>query len=79
MTDVQSRLAATLQEVLGEPDLVVTDELTANDVDAWDSVAHIELIYALEDEFDITFPVDEIARHADVGELRRDIERRLNA
>lgn len=75
--DVTARVAATIRAVLGRPDLVVTDDLVAADVDGWDSVAHVELIYAIEEEFDITFAADEILRHEDVGSLRRDVVRQL--
>lgn len=75
--DVAQLLADTIREVLGQPDLVVTDELTAPEVDGWDSLAHLELIYAIEDRFGISFPSDELMEHQDVGALRRDIETRL--
>lgn len=79
MTDeILDRIADTLRDVLGRPDLDVHDGLTAADVDGWDSVAHVELVYALEEEFGIEFGAEDITSHADVGELRRDIEARLN-
>lgn len=76
--DVLYRLTDTLRDVLGTPDLEVHDGLTADEVDGWDSVTHVELIYALEEEFGIEFPAGEITAHADIGALRRDIEARLN-
>lgn len=76
-TDVREALGDAIRDVLGRPDLVVTDDLKASDVDGWDSVAHVELVYVIEDTFDISFPADAIMDHADVGELRRDIERLL--
>lgn len=75
--DVAARLADTLRHVLGRPDLVVTDGLRAVDVDGWDSVAHVELIYAIEDVFGVTFDSDGLLRHDDLGALRRDVERYL--
>ncbi|MDZ7675004.1 MAG: acyl carrier protein [Acidimicrobiales bacterium] len=76
-TDVPSLLGDAIRDVLGQPDLVVTDDLTASDVEGWDSLAHVELIYVIEDTFDISFPADAIMDHEDVGALRRDIERLL--
>lgn len=72
--DVAARVAETIRAVLGRPELVVTDDLVAAHVDGWDSVAHVELIYAIEGEFGITFPADAILRHEDVGSLRRNVE-----
>ena len=76
-SDIAECLGDTIREVLGKPDLVVTDDLTAAQVDGWDSVAHVELIYTIEETFGISFPVEEILDHPDVGTLRRDIERRV--
>ncbi len=40
----------------------------------WDSVAHIQLIMALEAEFDVQFDPDEIGELASVGVIRQHIE-----
>jgi acyl carrier protein len=43
--------------------------MTASDVEAWDSLSHIDLIVALEREFKIKFTTAEISRLQNVGEL----------
>lgn len=47
----------------------VTPELTADQVEAWDSVQHIAFLVALEREFDVRFHTGEMAELADLGQL----------
>ena len=72
--DIAGRLGAVVREVLDAPQLEITDDLTAADVDGWDSIAQVELIFAVEAEFGVSFPAEEITSFADVGDLRRHIE-----
>jgi acyl carrier protein len=43
--------------------------MTADDVENWDSLTHINLIVAIEHEFQIKFTTREIAGLQNVGEL----------
>jgi acyl carrier protein len=71
MTDealVLRRLEEVFEDVFGEA-IALTRETTADDVEAWDSVKTVELVVAIEREFDVRFSVGEIARLATVGQL----------
>jgi acyl carrier protein len=77
MDDQADRIQSVFRLVLGDPALVVTDTTTAADVEGWDSLAHINLMFSLEMEFGIQFAGNEFARFTDVGDLRRAIEVKL--
>ncbi len=47
----------------------MTFESTAADVEGWDSLRHITLIEAVEDEFDMRFQMNEVTGMKDVGEM----------
>ena len=51
--EVYERLNAVFRDVFDDKELTVNDETTAADVDGWDSLIHITLIDAVEEEFDI--------------------------
>ncbi|WP_462187307.1 MULTISPECIES: acyl carrier protein [unclassified Frankia] len=70
----QERLQQIFREIFGDDDLVITDATTAADIPGWDSLAHINLIYAVEREFSIQIADERLASFATVGDLREHIE-----
>jgi acyl carrier protein len=76
MGEVTDRMTDVFRLVLGDPSLTLSDDTTASDIEGWDSVAHINLMFALESEFGIQFAGNEFARFTDVGDLRRTLEAR---
>jgi len=66
---VRSQMVDTFRDVFGDPDLTVQDSTTAADVEAWDSLTHIDLIVALERRFRIKFTTGEVTNLRNVGDL----------
>ncbi len=64
------RLTAIIRDVFELPDLKI-DGLTRSSCDAWDSLAHVKLIIALEEELDMKFTIDQVANLKSVEELRK--------
>ncbi len=62
---------------LDNDDIVLTDETTADDVEEWDSLSHVQLIVAIEKAFGIKFTSNEILSWNNVGELIDSLEKRL--
>ena len=58
--------------------LVLRDDLTAEDVENWDSLTHINLIVAIEKEFRIRFTTAEVSGLKNVGELEALIAAKVN-
>ena len=77
--DIREKLTNIFKEVFDEETLVLSDEMTADDVDAWDSLSHVNLMIAIEIAFDIEFKQSEIQNFANVGELILVIEQKLGA
>jgi acyl carrier protein len=73
---IEQRLQRVFREIFADENLAVTDATTAADVPGWDSLAHINLMFAVENEFGINIADDRLGAFADVGELRRYIEER---
>ena len=67
--EVYERLNAVFADVFDDESLTVNDETTAADVDGWDSLVHITLIDAVEEEFDISFDMKTIVKLKNVGEM----------
>lgn len=66
---LRAEMAETFQDVFGDPNLVVQDSTTAEDVEGWDSLTHIDLIVALERKFRVKFTTGEVGKLANVGDL----------
>lgn len=56
-------------EVFDDDDIKITPETTANDVDGWDSISHVNLIVAIELKFNIRFNQKELLTFKNVGDL----------
>lgn len=66
---VKSRLTAVFRDVFDDDDIELTDDTTADDIDAWDSLEHITLISAVEKEFKMRFTMKEVSGMKNVGEM----------
>ncbi len=64
-----AKLTAIFHDVFDDEDIVVTPELTADDVDEWDSLSHIRLVLAIEKKFGLKFSAAEVGRLKNVGEF----------
>lgn len=60
-------------------DVVVTPELSAKDVEEWDSLLHISLVVAVEEAFGIRFRVGEVEAAQNVNDFAELILKRLSA
>ena len=67
--EITARLKAVFEKVLEEKDIAITRELTAQDIEKWDSLRHIQLISEVESTFGIKFKLREIMNMNNVGDL----------
>ena len=74
--DVLLRIQNVLRQILVQPDLTVTPDTTAAQVDGWDSLAHVSIILGVEKAFAIRLKAAEIAQLNDVGSLIDLVQRR---
>ena len=72
-------LNGVFQQVFGDDTLIVNHETTADDVEDWDSLTHMNLIVSVEAKFNVRFSQKELLNQRNVGDLIADIERHLTA
>lgn len=63
------RLNGVFRDVFDDEDITVTDATTADDIEDWDSLEHINLMAAVEQEFGIKFTMGQIVTMKNVGEM----------
>ena len=56
-------------DVLDVDDIALQRETTADDIEDWDSLVHMQLILAIEKHFEIKFISSEIMKFKNVGEM----------
>jgi acyl carrier protein len=64
---MQTQVRAVVSKVLGIPEDTVTADSSPETVEAWDSLKHMNLVLALEEEFGIRFPDETIVSMLSVG------------
>ena len=68
-TDIYSKMNEIFIDVLDLDEVELTDATSANDIEEWDSLSHIQLIVAVEKTFGIKFTSLEIMKWKNVGEM----------
>jgi len=76
---VDERLDKILMEILDLEEGELSDELTPETADYWDSLNHLRMISAIEQEFGIKFSMEEIQSIDSVAGLRQLVRRHLEA
>jgi acyl carrier protein len=67
--EIMLQVTAVFQEVLGNNGIVLGEKTTADDVEEWDSLTHIQLVVAVEKRFKVRFGSREIRGWNNVGEM----------
>ncbi len=75
--EIYTRLNKVFREVFDDESINVTENTTAKDIPDWDSLEHINLIVAVEEEFNIKFNMGEVTTMKNVGEMANIIASRI--
>ena len=78
MSDIMNKLQPIFQDIFEDDDLLITAESNADSVEGWDSLAHIVLIFAIEQEFKIKFALGELEAMKDVGDMVELMQQKLS-
>ena len=67
--EVITRLTEIFRDVFDDDNIKLSEKTTAQDIDDWDSIEHINLIGAIEEEFSMRFKMREVSGMKNVGEM----------
>ncbi len=77
--EVFDRLNEVFRDVFDDDSITVTETTTADDIEEWDSLEHINLLAAVEQEFGIKFNMGQVVSMKNVGEMADIIIAQLGA
>ncbi len=75
MADIRSTLQDVFRDVFEDDHLEFRDDLTAADVEQWDSLRHVDMIIAVEQALGIRFATAEVARLKQPGQSANSLVR----
>lgn len=75
--EIVQKLTPVFRKVFADNSLVITDSLSALDVENWDSLSHMILISEVEQEFAIKFKLKDLNKMANVGDMIANIASKL--
>jgi len=67
--EIMEKLSATIKTVFENPDIVVKENTSAEEVDEWDSLTHLALIDEIEKVFKMKFALSELMKLQNVGQM----------
>lgn len=76
--EIYIRLNNVFRDVFDDESISVNDNTTSSDIADWDSLEHINLIVAVEQEFKIKFNMNEVIHMNNVGDMADIIISKIN-
>ena len=68
-TEILKTINGILCDIFNDPELVVTETTSAQNIERWDSITHVNILMTVERTFKIRFSLGEIKQLRNVGEM----------
>mgnify|MGYP003590955354 CR=1 FL=1 len=76
-SEILKRVNDIFRDILENESILLTDDTTADDVEEWDSLTHVQLVVSIEKAFSIRFSSHEILSWKNIGEMMDAIEKKI--
>lgn len=76
--EILKKLQEIFMDVFADQNISLDENTNANDIEGWDSLTHITILEAVQDEYGITFELDEIIEMQNVGDMIDAISRKID-
>jgi acyl carrier protein len=78
-TKIVEKISDSARSFFGDGSLAVTEETSSEDIKDWDSVSHIQLVFEIEEMFNIQFDADDIPQLTSVSAIADKVGELLDA
>jgi acyl carrier protein len=76
-SEIIGQMSNIFRDVLDNDAITLSENTTANDVEEWDSLSHIQLVVAVEKHFKVRFTTFELTSYKNVGDMADGIMKKL--
>lgn len=77
-SEILQQVNGIFTDIIDEENIKLSSETTANEIEGWDSLTHIQLVVAIEKHFKIRFNSKEIQGWKNIGELMDSISSKIS-
>lgn len=74
---IMDKLEKIFQDIFDDKSLYLQETTNANDIEGWDSLTHITILEAVQDEFEVIFSLDEIIELNNAGKIADAIAQKI--
>lgn len=75
--EILKKVQIIFQDIFDDDTLKISEGTSAVDIEAWDSLTHINILAAIQDEFSVSFSMSEIAEMKSVGDIISEIQKKI--
>lgn len=75
--DILEQISELMIDVFDLENIVITPEMSAGDIEEWDSLSHIRFMITLERHFKLKFLNEEVAELKNIGDLVVVVQKKL--
>lgn len=68
-TEILQKLQTVYRDILDDENIVVTEETTADDIEEWDSITHVQIVAEIQKVFGVKFSAKEMLLWENVGDI----------
>ncbi len=72
--EILNKLQTVYRDILDDEEIVLTEETTAEDIEEWDSITHVQIVAEIQKVFDVKFSAKEMLLWESVGDIIDAIE-----
>jgi acyl carrier protein len=72
------KLTEIFRDVFDDDDIVLSPQLTASDIEGWDSLKHVRLVLSIERGFGVKFSASEVGHLKNVGDLANLVSKKVS-
>ena len=76
--EIKRKLNEVFQQVFDSDSIAISNDMTAKDIEGWDSLTHVNLIVAAEKRFKTVFTTKEVMALRNVGDFLNLIEKKIS-